>query len=432
MKLSRYNSYISLGEKAGLIFNAFTDSFVAVKSSSDGFAKVRNGDITSISSELQKQLEEAGAVVADDFDEVDALRKRIDEIDNNDSFLLLHINPTLDCNFRCWYCYENHIKGSCMTPETYGNVVKLVKNRIAKQPNLKYLQLSFFGGEPLLRFDEVVKPLISEIAALCKDAGIDISVHFTSNSHLLTDEMILFLKPHQAGFQITLDGGRENHNKTRFGKGGTPSFDDILTNVRKLAEAELPIGLRINYTAENIESTNEIIEIISAGPDEVKKFVSVDYQRVWQDGDNKNNDPTYAKTRQFRKRLNEAGFRTGNNRILNGVCDSCYGDKRNQLLVNYNGDVFCCTARDFKPEHRMGRLADDGNVVWEGDRFEKRMASKFSKPVCHECRIAPLCGGGCRTQATEHPEPYKCIYGYTADEMDEFIIERFEELHMHQ
>ena len=170
MKLSRYNSYISLGEKAGLIFNAFTDSFVAVKSSSDGFAKVRNGDITSISSELQKQLEEAGAVVADDFDEVDALRKRIDEIDNNDSFLLLHINPTLDCNFRCWYCYENHIKGSCMTPETYGNVVKLVKNRIAKQPNLKYLQLSFFGGEPLLRFDEVVKPLISEIAALCKDA----------------------------------------------------------------------------------------------------------------------------------------------------------------------------------------------------------------------------------------------------------------------
>lgn len=102
---------------------------------------------------MQKQLEEAGAVVADDFDEVDALRKRIDEIDNNDSFLLLHINPTLDCNFRCWYCYENHIKGSCMTPETYGNVVKLVKNRIAKQPNLKYLQLSFFGGEPLLRFD---------------------------------------------------------------------------------------------------------------------------------------------------------------------------------------------------------------------------------------------------------------------------------------
>ncbi len=152
MKLSRYNSYISLGEKAGLIFNAFTDSFVAVKSSSDGFAKVRNGDITSISSELQKQLEEAGAVVADDFDEVDALRKRIDEIDNNDSFLLLHINPTLDCNFRCWYCYENHIKGSCMTPETYGNVVKLVKKQNRKATESQISATLFLRGRAATAF----------------------------------------------------------------------------------------------------------------------------------------------------------------------------------------------------------------------------------------------------------------------------------------
>ena len=122
--------------------------------------------------------------------------------------------------------------------------------------------------------------------------------------------------------------------------------------------------MRINYTAENIESTNEIIEIISAWPDEVKKFVSVDYQRVWQDGDNKNNDPTYAKTRRFRKRLNEPDSGPETIAFSTAWCDSCYGDKRNQLLVSYNGDVFCCTARDFKPEHEMGRLADDGNVVW--------------------------------------------------------------------
>ena len=91
--------------------------------------------------------------------------------------------------------------------------------------------------------------------------------------------MILFLKPHQAGFQITLDGGRENHNKTRFGKGGTPSFDDILTNVRKLAEAELPIGLRINYTAETSKHKRNHRDNLSVA-DEVKRFVGVDYQRV--------------------------------------------------------------------------------------------------------------------------------------------------------
>lgn len=319
-----------------------------------------------------------------------------------------------------------------MSKPTQENVVNLVKQRIKEQKNLKYLQLSFFGGEPLLRFNEVVRPLICQMADLCSHTDIRLSVAFTTNSYLLTEDMIDFLTPYKAAFQITLDGGRENHNKTRFGKGGTASFDDILANVRRLAEAELTVGLRINYTASNIDSTNEIVEIISSWPPELKRYINVDYQRVWQDGNNRNNDPTYAKARRFRKNLNEAGFPTNNNRLLNGVNNSCYADKRNQLLVNYNGDIFCCTARDFKPEHRLGHLDDNGSVVWDGDRYSKRMASKFSKPVCHVCRIAPLCGGGCRTQAVEHPEPNKCIYGYTEDEIDEFIIERFEELCLSQ
>ena len=179
MKLSRYNSYISLGE-AGLIFNSFTDSFVAVKSSSDGFAKVRNGDITSISSELQKQLEGP----------VRLWRTILMKSTLSENVLTKSTTTTLSC-----FCTSirrstatsvagiatgNHIKGSCMTPETYGNVVKARKNRIAKATESQISATLFLRGEPLLRFDEVVKPLISEIAALCKDAGIDISVHFTS------------------------------------------------------------------------------------------------------------------------------------------------------------------------------------------------------------------------------------------------------------
>ena len=45
MKLSRYNSYISLGEGG---YSPFTDSFVAVKSLSDGFAKKLEAAISRI------------------------------------------------------------------------------------------------------------------------------------------------------------------------------------------------------------------------------------------------------------------------------------------------------------------------------------------------------------------------------------------------
>lgn len=112
------------------------------------------------------------------------------------------------------------------------------------------------------------------------------------------------------------------------------------------------------------------------------------------------------------------------------VRNSCYGDKRNYLLVNYDGGVYLCTARDFDDAHRAGTLQGDGTVEWRDNAHECRLAAKFSKPVCHTCRIAPICGGGCCTQALEHPEPDKCIYGYTEEQKDAMVANRFEQLYM--
>lgn len=428
MKKSRWTSYINLDDKSGLVYNALSESFVALPS--DTMKALKSGSIESLPTHIQENLKKAGVIIDDDIDEVDALRKLIDKIDNDNSLFFLHVNPTLDCNFNCWYCYENHVKGSAIDETTLKSIENMARRVIETSDNLKVFQLAFFGGEPLLMFEKAVKPLVSAISGFCKDKGVKLQVHFTSNADLLTDDMIDFLRPHKATFQITLDGGRENHDKTRFGKGGTPSFDNILRNVRKLLDNGLTVGLRINFTGENVDSTHEIIDILDSYPEELRQLISVDYQRVWQSGSNSNCDTAYAKARQFRRRLNKAGFATGNNRLIDGVRNSCYGDKRNQVLINFNGDAYCCTARDFKREHRMGHIREDGTVEWEGDCFDQRMSSKFSKPVCQSCRIAPLCGGGCRTQAMEHPDSDECIYRFTEDEIDELIIERFEDRHI--
>lgn len=428
MKLSRWNSYISLDDKSGLIFNALSDTFIFT--TIENLLSLRNGDIEIIDVKLMEAMIAQKMIVQSKTNEVKELKNKIELIDNDDSRFHLMVNPTLDCNFKCWYCYEKHVNGSCMSEYTCNNVLKLVNQIISNNENLKYFNLSFFGGEPILRFDEVARKLIPEISTMCSSYNIKFKVHFTTNGALLRDDIISFLQNYATSFQITLDGGKNDHNKTRFWKGGLSSFDIIWENIVKLASNKLEVLLRVNYTHTNINNANEIVDKLKSLPEDIKNYITVDYHRVWQDGPHSLCDDTYEKAKRIRYILKQDGIKTINNRILNGINNSCYGDKKNLLLINYNGDVYCCTARDFNTSNRLGFLSNNGKVIWESYKYENRMNSKFVKTVCHRCRIAPLCGGGCRTQAIEHFNENGCIYRYSDEDIDSFIIERFEERYM--
>lgn len=94
-------------------------------------------------------------------------------------------------------------------------------------------------------------------------------------------------------------------------------------------------------------------------------------------------------------------------------------------MINYDGNVFFCTARDFKTENRAGEIRCDGTISWNEAVRERYFTSKFSKEVCHTCKIAPLCGGGCRQRAIETGSENVCIYGYSQDDINQIILNRF-------
>ena len=88
--------------------------------------------------------------------------------------------------------------------------------------------------------------------------------------------------------------------------------------------------------------------------------------------------------------------------------------------------MFNCTARDFSTQKRAGYLNSTGNIVWEHNSLENRLALKFSKRICHSCRIAPLCGGGCCQRALESENDQQCLYSYSESDIDQIILDRFE------
>ena len=54
------------------------------------------------------------------------------------------------------------------------------------------------------------------------------------------------------------------------------------------------------------------------------------------------------------------------------------------------------------------------------------LASKFNRSICHRCRIAPICGGGCTQLSLEAEDTEGCPRGLSEADIDKLILDRFD------
>ena len=98
-----------------------------------------------------------------------------------------------DCNLRCRYCFAGtgafHGQRLLMPLEVGQKAIDML---IARSGNRKFLELDFFGGEPLMNFD-VVKQLVAYGKERAAERGKTIRFTLTTNAYALTDEIIDFL-----------------------------------------------------------------------------------------------------------------------------------------------------------------------------------------------------------------------------------------------
>lgn len=417
MKYSIYNSLIKLSEKTSLLYNSLSDNFLLFKNSI-----CFNGNIESIKEKnpnLWNLMVRGDFMVEESKDELEVVKIIRNNVDLNNSFFHLIINPTLSCNFKCWYCYETHLKKSVMDEGTVNNTIKLISN-ISK--NVSNLSLGFFGGEPLLYYEKVVKPLIIHASECCRKSNSKLSISFTTNGYLINNEMVDFFKKYLvSSFQITLDGGKEEHDKTRYPSVGKGSYLTIINNIKLLLENGFFVLLRINSTDKNIFSTQEIANDLKDITTEMKALLEVRFYQVWQNAKVSDIDCQIDDMINiFSLHKIKAGMQTFNN-----VKQPCYGDKKNSLIVNYNGDVFKCTAVDFAKTKRDGFLDENGQVFWENDSLNIRLNSKFHNKSCLSCRILPICNGACSQKALEYKDQDYCILSYDEQKKDNAILGKF-------
>lgn len=152
----------------------------------------------------------------------------------------LVLNLTDNCNLECIYCFVKQ-KPHYMSLKTAKETVDYLVNNynIKKEKNLlrnnEKKTIIFFGGEPTLLFDEVIKPLIFYIEE--KYNIEEFKFHITTNGTLLNEERIKFMSKYQFVPLLSIDGDKYTQDYNRPCKNRLQSsFELVQKNIPMLLE----------------------------------------------------------------------------------------------------------------------------------------------------------------------------------------------------
>ena len=183
------------------------------------------------------------------------------------------IFSTMDCNARCFYCYEKGLSQISMTDKIANDVADFILKKSHNTP----VDIRWFGGEPLLN--------TKAIDIIC-NAMINYGARFKSsmitNGLLFTDSSISRAKSlwKLKRVQITLDGTKEVYQKVKSYKGAVgDEFEKVIDNIRKLIEAKIRVSIRLNQGLYNTPNLLELIDILSSnfGEKILSRYIIVCY-----------------------------------------------------------------------------------------------------------------------------------------------------------
>ena len=343
---------------------------------------------------------------------------------SEESKLGIVLCPTLGCNFACPYCYEDKLSSKPMSIETQMKVIDFINQYKDKK---KGFTLNWHGGEPLSSF-KVIKQFYSLIEKYSELPLLHSSM--VSNGYLLTQEICEYFESKKLNYlQITIDGNKITHNKTRILKNGKGTFDRIIHNI-DLAVEYMPnctIGVRTNIGIHNKDEYSEIYKIFS---ERWKgKNVNVYYAFILNNSleEKKDNSSVELSTREkcnFLLSLAKGGVISSSNLYPKVDCNSCTCTDMSAYVIDPNGYIYKCWADVGIKKRAVGNL-DEGLKNFDIISEFVQGSDKFSDPKCNNCRYMPICDGGCnlyRVKSKRNGIPYE-VCQYDDQGMQAFLEE---------
>ncbi len=371
MKLSNYNFEIPIKDNKLIVFNTLTGAIVRIP---------RHAYTTKNIALINHRF-----VVPKNINELDLYKFRFMSAIYASQFWHITIAPTMQCNFKCPYCFEGNNKTGDAMNECVINSLK----RFLKLKSDKFINITWFGGEPFLGWR-----VIAEISEFLISEDIRFSANAITNGSICSESIISKIDEYKIRrIQITLDGNRKTHDSKRIFKTGQPSFDLLIKNIHTyLNQTSVKVVIRINLDKNNINDYPELQSFLQSefhdyienhrikiSPSPVKNrtqfegcsncLSNEDYHKFEQS--------TLSIKKKLPKRYGPCSLR----------CRSSIG-------IGPDGSVYKCL------EHFGDQSKAVGSLLTNTIDFNKEAqyavgVLPFDIAPCSSCKLLPICGGGC-------------------------------------
>lgn len=394
MKYSKYNIIKQQKEDTYLVYNSISKASLEINNEykEKYFDKESLEGLTAQEIQL---LKSNNFIIDDNRDEFQEIQYMFNQNYFCKDPLNIVLVPTLACNFSCPYCFEKVVCDKYINND-YFSVLKKYAEKNFKHHSL--VQISLFGGEPLVKANEMLDFLKYTKEDSLKN-GYDLKTSIVTNGSLLTEEILNELLSYGLfSLQITLDGDAPSHNKTRCFKDGRGSFDLLIEKIKMVIEATKNIpdflfNLRINL---NNNQKEDLINILNRFTQEERKHIRLLIRVIYNTDKYKNEN---SNSLDDLKQYYEIAINMGANLVKNSyyyqVCEAC-ADYRFFYLMPDLTMWKCINDLNFD-KAKVGKINQDGTISINFENIVNwyNNANCFTDQKCKNCKKLPDCYGGC-------------------------------------
>lgn len=311
-----------------------------------------------------------------------------------DHDVAITIAPTMLCNYRCAYCFEDlnstTFPKTTMTQQTADSVIKSLEDRILDLQGGK-LHITWFGGEPLLAID-LIRFISAELIKCCKANSVEYTASIITNGLFLNKKNVRTLNKEclVRNIQITLDGSMTEYCKVK--QATISEYYTVINNIKTIPP-NVRLSIRLNYNGYNMDSIKTVIRELQPYLSQPNVGIYLAEVRSYDKHREKTNKEFSEAERIFydyiKENLPKIQYNKTSDLIPRGTY--CKLIRRKNIVIDSLGNYYRC-------EHDIGRrdrvIGDCINGFYYNS-IDTMYSSISHAPKCKTCAVFPLCLGGC-------------------------------------